>query len=343
MANDNFRVESNAGPMPAKPFTPTVASTRLMLRGAACIILLSLAAQAGAQQARFASPEAGAAALVEAVRAADDSSLRALLGPRGDQLVRSGDPIADAHNRDAFARAAAARLAVVRDGPRRAHLALGSEGWTMPIPLLQGTRGQWRFDTRSGEREILTRRIGRNELGAIQVALAIVDAEREFSARDSNHDGLKEYAARFTSRPGERDGLYWPTATDEPPSPLGPLLAAAAADGYASSGTASLEPYHGYLYRILGRQGRAAPGGAYDYFVGGKMIAGFAVIAWPARHGASGIMSFLVNQDGLVYEKNLGPGTATKAAAIKAFNPDPGWKRVANPGKAPAGTASTLK
>ena len=253
--------------------------------------------------------------------------MRALLGPRGDQLVRSGDAIADKHNREACVRAAAAGLAVVREGPQRAYLALGSEGWTMPIPLLRGSGGGWRFDTRSGEREILTRRIGRNELGAMQVVLAIVDAEREFATRDSNRDGLKEYTARFTSVPGTRDGLYWPTTPDEPPSPLGPLLAAAAADGY--TGSASLEPYHGYYYRILERQGRAAPGGAYDYLIGGKMIAGFAVIAWPARHGVSGIMTFMVNQDGVVYEKDLGRNTASIASRLKAFNPDASWKRPA--------------
>jgi hypothetical protein len=165
-------------------------------------------------------------------------------------------------------------------------------------------------------------------LAAIQVCLAIVDAEREFAARDSDGDGLREYAARFTSTPGRRNGLYWPTEPQEALSPLGPLLAVAAKDGYLGTGAGSSEPYQGYFYKILRRQGKEASGGAYSYFVKGQMIAGFALIAYPARYGASGIMSFIVNQDGIVYQKNLGRNTATIATGLKSFNPDASWKRV---------------
>ena len=185
----------------------------------------------------------------------------------------------------------------------------------------------WRFDTKSGEREILARRIGRNELAAIQVCLAIVDAEREYAARDPDGDGVRHYASRFVSTPAQRDGLYWPTRPDEQPSPLGPLLAAATKDGYTSADIGSLTPYHGYFYRIVTRQGRHAPGGAYDYRLNGRMRGGFGVIAYPARYGASGIMTFIVNHDGVVRQKNLGRNTAAIASQMTSFDPDASWKR----------------
>jgi hypothetical protein len=216
---------------------------------------------------------------------------------------------------------------VVLEDSRNAELLVGQQAWPLPIPLVQSVDGQWHFDTRKGETEILSRRIGANELAAIQVCLAIVDAQREFSARDSDGDGLKEFASRFTSTPGQRDGLYWPTSPDEPLSPLGPLLAAAAKDGYLSPNAGSQEPYQGYYYRILTRQGKDAPGGAYNYFVKGQMVAGFALLAYPARYGASGVMSFMVSQDGVVYQKNLGRKTSTLAAHVPSFNPDTSWQR----------------
>jgi len=196
----------------------------------------------------------------------------------------------------------------------------------MPIPLVKSDGG-WRFDTQQGEKEILARRIGRNEMAAIQVCLAIVDAEREYATLDLDSDGIPEYAPKFVSAPGKRDGLYWQTKTDDPLSPLGPLLATATQEGYTRSASRPLAPYHGYFYRILTRQGKDAPGGAYDYFVNGKMIGGFAVIAYPARYGASGVMSFIVNHDGVVYEKDLGKNTAAIASKMTTFNPDASWKR----------------
>jgi hypothetical protein len=298
---------------------------RLVLGALTLAGLLALPPHAEAAQRSFDSPEAGAAALADAVQSNDSAALRAIFGNR--KLVSSGDPVADAANRAAFLAAYSQGHRIVTEG-RQAELRLGEQAWPLPIPLVQSTAGRWHFDTRQGESEVLSRRIGRNELAAIQVCQAIVDAQREFAARDSDGDGLREYAAKMTSAPGQRDGLYWPTAEDEALSPLGPLLAAAAQDGYLSANTGSLEPYHGYFYKILTRQGTYAPGGGYDYFVQGQMVSGFALLAWPARYGASGIMSFLVNQEGRVYQKNLGRKTSVLAAALSSFNPDTSWKRV---------------
>ncbi len=288
--------------------------------------LLVIALPASAAQKSFASPEEGITALVEAVRANDQPGLRAILGPGGGKLINSGDAVADQRSREAFLKAYGDANKLVRDGGPRATLVIGRDEWPMPIPLVQAGSG-WRFDTKRGEKEILARRIGRNELSAIQVCLAIVDAEREYAARDLDGDGIPEYAPKFVSAPGRRDGLYWETSVGEPPSPLGPLLAAAASEGYAGPDARPLSPYHGYYYKILTKQGKDASGGSYDYFVNGKMIGGLAVIAYPARYGASGVMSFMVNHDGVVYEKNLGKNTAAIASKMTTFNPDASWKR----------------
>jgi hypothetical protein len=196
----------------------------------------------------------------------------------------------------------------------------------MPIPLVKHPDG-WRFDTIKGEDEILKRRIGRNELDSMQVCLAIVDAEREYASRHLDNDGVQVYASRLTSNPDKRDGLYWPTQANEAASPLGALLAAAADEGYARPSVLQHKPYHGYYYRILTAQGENAPDGARDYLVKGKMIGGFAVVAYPARYGVSGVKSFLVNHDGVIYENDLGQKTKIIAAAIKTFNPETGWKK----------------
>ena len=292
----------------------------------ALLVPAPMAMAATAAQKSFESPEAGTAALVEAVKANDQPALHAILGPHGGKLISSGDAVADEHSREAFLKAYTDASKLVHDGDARATLVIGRDEWPMPIPLVKSQAG-WRFDTRQGEKEILARRIGRNELAAITVCLAIVDAEREYAALDVDGDGLPEYARKFVSAPDKRDGLFWQTTADEPLSPLGPLLAAATKEGYARAVSSPLAPYHGYFYKILTRQGKDAPGGAYDYLVKGKMIGGFAVIAYPARYGASGVMSFLVNHDGVVYEKNLGNDTAAIATRIKAFDPDASWKR----------------
>jgi hypothetical protein len=275
-------------------------------------------------QKNFESPEAGVDALLEAVKSNDQTMLHSILGPHSRKLVSSGDEIADAQNREAFIKAYSDANKIVLESDTMATLVIGNDQWPLPIPLVR-SGGGWRFDARQGEKEILARRIGANELAAIQVCLAIVDAEQEYAVQDLDGDGVPHYAAKFVSTPGNHDGLYWETQADETPSPLGPLLAAAANEGYAKSEPKALAPYHGYYYKILTSQGPHAPGGAYDYVVKGTMIGGFAVLAFPARYGASGVMSFIVNHEGVVYERNLGRKTAELAAKITSFNPDASW------------------
>jgi hypothetical protein len=294
----------------------------------ALMTITPMALAATAAQKTFASPEAGITALVEALRINDQPLLGAILGSHGKRLIHSGDRVADQQGREAFIKAYGEANKLVLDGDRHAVLVIGQDEWPMPIPLVKSPAG-WRFDTPQGEKEILARRIGRNELSAIQVCLAIVDAAHEYAALDVDGDSIPEYSPHFVSTPGKHDGLYWQTKPDEPLSPLGPLLAAATREGYTNSVTKPLAPYHGYFYRILTQQGKDAPGGARDYLINGHMIGGFAVIAYPARYGMSGIMSFMVNQDGLVYEQNLGKDTAAITAKINAFNPDPSWKQSA--------------
>lgn len=290
---------------------------------AAAVSPLALAAD---KQKTFGSPEDAAQALAAASRAGDVKSLESILGPGSASLLRSGDAVADRRGRERFAQAYAEASRVERQGDAKAILLIGKDEWPMPIPLVKG-EGGWRFDARQGREEVLNRRIGRNELSAVQAMLAYVDAQREYYLRNPRKDKLLHYAQKFDSTPGKRDGLYFPTKAGEPPSPLGPLFASARAQGYTKDGDGMPDPYHGYRYRILKRQGAEAPGGAYDYVVQGRMIGGFALIAWPASYGNSGVMTFIVNHDGVVYEKDLGPDTAQAAAKITRFNPDKTWKR----------------
>ena len=300
------------------------------LRGVLCAFLLGvvspMAFAAAAAQQGFASPQEGVSALVEAVRSDSQPMLHKILGPHGSKLIDSGDAVADERGRNAFIKAYDEANRIVLKGDKQATLLVGRDEWPLPIVLVKSGRA-WRFDTRQGEKEILARRIGRNELAAIQVCLAIADAEREYVAQDPDGNGIAEYAKKFMSTAGKRDGLYWETKPDEPLSPLGPLLATAASEGYVRADSGTLAPYHGYFYKMLAAQGKDAACGARDYIVNGRMLGGFAVIAYPARYGSSGVMSFIVNQDGVVYEKNLGANTAAIASRMTTYNPDASWKR----------------
>jgi hypothetical protein len=282
-----------------------------------CFALLPAAA--GAQQ-HFPSPEAAARALQSATRGSDPERLLGILGPEGHEIVSSGDPVDDAAARRRFATAAAERTRIERttDGAI-AILHVGRDDWPLPIPIVREADG-WRFDTAAGKEELLNRRIGRNELTAIEVCRAYVDAQKEFARR------FHTYAQSFRSTPGKRDGLYW-EATDHDVSPLGPLVAAATAEGYRHGEAAQAPaPYHGYFFRILTVQGAHAPGGARDYVKDGQMTGGFALVAWPADHGSSGIMTFIVGEEGVVFQKDLGEGTGEAAKAITAYDPDESWQ-----------------
>lgn len=274
---------------------------------------------AGGQQS-FATPEAAMEAFGTAVIDSDEAALRAMFGANFRQLI----PPVGAERRYEFIEAWAKSHKIEPDGDGRARIAAGQKGWTLPIPL-EKTASGWRFDMKAGMDEIAVREIGRNELSAIQVVKAYADAQREYIARDRNGDGVPEYAQKIASSAGKMDGLYWPSKANEEPSPLGRLLADAAAEKGRKPGS-----YHGYSYRILTAQGPDAPGGARDYIVDGRMTGGFGLVAWPTSYGRSGVMSFMINQDGQVYEKNLGPDTATQAARVKAFNPDATWRMVAD-------------
>jgi len=274
-----------------------------------------------ATQEHFSSPETATRALVAAVRDRDSADrLLAVLGPEGGELASSGDPVDDAAARKRFASAAAERTRIERatEGAT-ATLYVGRDDWPFPIPIVREADG-WRFDTAAGKDELINRRIGRNELMAISVCRAVVDAQKEFAKR------FGAYAQTFRSTPGQRDGLYW-AAADGDVSPLGPLVAAATTEGYRhAEASEAPAPYRGYFFRMLKAQGAHAPGGARDYVKDGRMTGGFAVLAWPAEHGSSGIMTFIVGEQGVVFQKNLGEGTGEAAKAITAYDPDRSWE-----------------
>jgi len=293
------------------------------------VLAFAMVSVANAQQS-FKTADAAADALVNAARAGDRNPLLTVLGRDGADIVSSGDPVADASARNRVVEAYDAKHQVVMEGNDKAVLVIGREDWPFPIPLVRKD-GSWRFDTAAGREEILYRRIGRNELDAIETCLAYVDAQQEYAERRVAGNGV--YAQRIVSRPGKKDGLYWPAQSSTDESPLGELAASAAAEGYRAG--QQRIPYHGYYYKVLTRQGPNAPGGALDYVVRGNMIGGFALVAYPAEYRNSGVMTFLVNHQGNVYEKDLGPDTARIAAGITAFNPDNSWRRVADAAQPP--------
>lgn len=276
----------------------------------------------------FDSPEQAATSLVDALRSHDTAQLNSIFGPNGGDIISSGDPVADQVEIDRFLSAYDTRHYLESDLGGGVILYVGQQEWPFPVPIVRSGDG-YAFDTATGEDEILNRRIGRNELSAEQVCLAIVDAQRDYVALRPMGGDLPLYARKIVSDPGQKDGLYWPTAEGEAPSPLGLLVAQATEEGYGTTRSASQEPppYHGYRYRLLTRQGDHAEGGAMDYEVNGKLIGGFAVVAYPADYGNSGITTFITNHQGVVYERDLGPDTERLAREMNEFDPGPGWIR----------------
>lgn len=297
---------------------------RIVALAAALSLWFGGAALAAAGAPPFGSAEQAVDALIAAVRTDNAAAIERVLGPGSGKLVRSGDPVSDKTDRANFIAAYDAKHSLVPHGNEDA-LLVGAADIPFPIPLRHAAGG-WRFDPRAGAERILERRIGRNELDAIETCRAIVDAERDYASVDRAGIGSAQYAQKFMSSPGKTDGLYWPVAAGAKPSPLGPLVAEARAQGYGGRHA----PYHGYFYKLLLRQGPHAPGGARDYVVKGRMIGGFAVVAYPAKWNDSGVMTFIVDQDGIVLERNLGPDTARVAAHMTRYDPDPAWKAAAD-------------
>jgi Protein of unknown function (DUF2950) len=278
------------------------------------------------KQTLFATPDDAVKALISAAEAKDQAAMMAIFGPEREKLL-TGDPVADSNALEHFAGNLHKAAQLEKAGEGKFTLLVGEDKFPFPIPLILEA-GKWRFDTAAGIEEILNRRIGRNELSAMMTSRAYVVAQWEYFTQplDTAQDGLAVYAQRFNSTPGKRDGLYWDTAEGAPPSPLGSLIAEARAEGY--KGPRKRTPYHGYYFRILKGQGSHAPGGKYSYVINGNMIAGYAMVAYPSKWGSSGVMTFIVNQQGRVYEANLGPNTEQLASAMTEYDPDPAWKLV---------------
>lgn len=302
--------------------------TRLLSALCSAALALAITVAHAASQATFPNADAAVSALIDALQKNDQRQLQAVLGPGSEALINSGDPNADTGGRERFLANYAAQHKLVPAGPGRMVLDVGTDNWPLPMPVVQ-SNGSWHFDSRAGARELVNRRIGRNEVAAIRVSLTYVDAQRDFFARSKQNGGTGEYAQRLVSTPGKHDGLYWPATAGVPESPLAGLIAQAIDEGYPGEIVSGRPiPYQGYYFRILKGQGADAPDGAKSYMARGKMTGGFALVAWPASFGSSGIMTFVVNQDGVVFQKDLGDQTPALAAAMKRFDPDISWARV---------------
>jgi hypothetical protein len=281
-------------------------------------------------QRLFASPDEAVKALQAATEAKDQAALSEIFGPQFQELL-TGDKVQDANNVQEFATAMAQGCQQVKEGEDKITLEVGTNNWPLPIPLVKAA-GQWHFDTAAGKEEIINRFIGKDELCAIGVCRAYVTAQQQYASANPAAVGGTNYAQHFKSTPGKKDGLYWPAAENEAASPFGPLVAEAHAEGYVKHKGAGPHPFHGYYFRILTRQGKAAPGGKMDYMSGGNLTGGFALVAYPEQWDQSGIMTFIVNQDGKVYQRNLGEKTSQMAVAMKAYNPDSEWTLVQDEG-----------
>jgi len=296
----------------------------IMLIATLFIASLSYAQTTDISQNSYSSPEEAVNGLIAAVRANDTMAMLAILGQGSKEMLSSGDAVADRTGREKFLKAYDEKN-ILQQGPEDNWvLSVGNDNWPMPIPIVK-KGAKWLFDTQEGKQEILNRRIGRNELQVMNVLHAYVDAQHEYASKDCSGGGKVEFAQRLISTKGRHDGLYWEATDGEEESPLGPLVAQAAEEGYSN---ADISPFHGYYFRVLTGQGSHAEGGAYDYVVNGKMILGFAILAYPAEYKNSGVMTFIVNQEGIIHEKNLGSDTKQKSEAIKLFDPDPTWNKV---------------
>jgi len=290
----------------------------------AALALSALVSSARADEPKervFRSPASAAAALVDAARKDDLKEMAAILGPGGEDVVSSGDPVADNNNREAFTKwyDQMHRLAYNDEG--QVILYVGADNWPLPIPIVKKGDG-WVFDTADGEDELLYRRVGRNELYTIDVLQELADAQQDYSSSQ------QQFAQKIISDPDKKNGLYWPTSGDAPESPIGPLIADATAEGYKRDPSGKAAPFHGYFYKVLTSQGADAPGGAQDYIVDGKMTKGFAFLAYPAEYRDSGVMTFMIDKDGVLVEKDLGPDTGKIAPGITSFNPDSTWSEL---------------
>jgi hypothetical protein len=304
-----------------------MAITVAFLVTVAVVFTWSMPVAGASTQRLFSSPEEALKTLVEAVKAKDETAIGQIFGPSGKDL-HSGDKVQDAAEFDELARHLAEKTTLVKESDSKVLLNIGNENWPFPIPLVRKD-GQWFFDTEAGKEEILNRRIGENELTAILVCRTYVKAQREYTLKDWDGDGIFAYAQKLRSAPGKRNGLFWRAAPGEAVSPLGELVAKARMEGYKKEKTAFKEetptPFHGYYFKILTRQGKNAPGGKYNYIVNGNMVGGFALVAFPSNWGKSGVMTFIVNQQGKVYQKNIGPNTTKIAREMKLYNPDKTW------------------
>jgi len=318
------------------PFPQIMRSTHVLAATLAFVAVAAVsplradpAGTAGSQR-MFSSPEEAVKALVAATKAADHAAIDAIFGPAVKDLL-SGDPKQDAIEFAAFADLVGQFSELVQKADDRFVLNLGDQNWPFPIPLVKKD-GSWFFDTAAGKEEIVNRRIGEDELIAIGVCRTYLAAQSEYASEDRAGDGVLRFAQKLRSSPGQKDGLYWPAAPDEDPSPFGPFIAEVHAEGYGGkTAEGQPQPFHGYRFKILTAQGASAPGGAYDYIINGNMLAGFALVAYPAHWGDSGVMTFVVNQWGKVYERNLGPESADIAAAMTEFDPDQDWTAVKSP------------
>jgi len=302
----------------------------LPLALAAIFASLLAARPSFAQQANektFASPGEAALALYTATKAYDGQTIMAILGTNSGDIIHTGDEVADKNMADNFVRRYEQMHRVVVEPDQTVTLYIGAENWPLPIPIVKNSSGTWYFDTEGGKQEILQRRVGTNENDAIEVLYHLVEAQENYGSEVRQGETNKHYALKFLSDDGKQNGLYWQTSDNDPPSPIGPLLVAAASQGYREKQGQST-PFHGYYYRMLTKQGAAAKGGALDYVVNGTLTRGFAFVAYPAEYRNSGVMTFIVNQSGIVYENDLGAQTSDLAAAMQEYNPGAGWKPV---------------